>query len=129
MAATNGDLWWSARHPEQQLPCGDPPWGIPVTRRRGIGAERACVGEQSRRGMTTVRVTSRHIHSTESGERTMKRVLLGLAVVALAAAANASLPQRAKADPPTGSWAYVCCGAECTIGDVCSGTGTYTCCK
>ncbi|MHB0947489.1 MAG: hypothetical protein ACYC4J_00310 [Gemmatimonadaceae bacterium] len=54
-----------------------------------------------------------------------KKLLLALGAVALAAMANAFTPQKASA----GSWAYVCCGDTCPIGDACSGSGTYTCCK
>jgi hypothetical protein len=61
---------------------------------------------------------------------TMKRLLLALGTVAIAAIANAMAPRPATANPdPTGSWEYVCCGELCPIGDACTGTGKYICCK
>lgn len=56
----------------------------------------------------------------------IKRLILALAVTTAAAAANAATPRTAVA---SGSWAYVCCGETCEAGDVCGGSGTYTCCK
>ena len=56
----------------------------------------------------------------------MKKVLTALGVLAIVSMASAALPsQKAQA----GSWNYVCCGAGCIFGDICSGNGTYTCCK
>lgn len=60
----------------------------------------------------------------------MKKVLTGLAIVALAAVANATTSRVAQADPPAGKWEDVCCGATCPGGiDYCLGTGTFVCCK
>ncbi len=59
----------------------------------------------------------------------MKRVYTSLAVLVLALLAKAAMPSNAMADPPAGSWKYVCCGTQCSPGDYCDGTGTYACCK
>jgi hypothetical protein len=60
----------------------------------------------------------------------MKKIMGGLAVLALASLARAMMPATAQADPFEGHWEQVCCGAHCTGGiDYCTGTGTFTCCK
>lgn len=56
----------------------------------------------------------------------LKRLILALVVATAAATANSVTPRTAAAE---GSWGYVCCGNTCELGDVCSGSGTYTCCK
>jgi hypothetical protein len=59
----------------------------------------------------------------------MKKILSALAVIALASLGRAMLPATAQADMFEGHWANVCCGSQCPIGDVCNGTGEFTCCK
>jgi hypothetical protein len=60
----------------------------------------------------------------------MKRLLIALAVTAVGAIANATMPRTAAANPdPTGSWQDVCCGESCGYKDYCLGDGNKTCCK
>ncbi len=56
----------------------------------------------------------------------MKRLLAGLAFVALAVGANATLPRTAAAGGLT--WAEVCCGSMCETPIWCSGDGPLSCC-
>ena len=59
----------------------------------------------------------------------MRKILSALAVLALASAARAMFPGTAQASSG-GYWAHVCCGTTCgAIGDYCTGSGGYTCCK
>jgi hypothetical protein len=60
--------------------------------------------------------------------KTMKRIIVALAIVATAVAGNSLSPNSAKADP-AGVWAHVCCGDQCGGYDYCIGDGPYDCCK
>lgn len=60
--------------------------------------------------------------------KAFKRLLTGLAVVAIVVMAQAVLPRKAVAGD--GLWAQVCCGSLCTGGQpYCIGVGTFTCCR
>jgi hypothetical protein len=62
----------------------------------------------------------------------MRKILTGLAVIAIASIARAMMPDAARADEydpnaVAGKWGSVCCGSCPT--DYCLGNGSYTCCK
>jgi hypothetical protein len=62
----------------------------------------------------------------------MKKILMALAVLAIATMSRAAYAANAQTElqPTAGVWAAVCCGTKCLSGqDYCIGTGPYTCCK
>jgi hypothetical protein len=60
----------------------------------------------------------------------MRKIMGGLAVLALASLARAMMPETAQANTFAGHWLEVCCGSLCNNGiDYCAGNGEFTCCK